>query len=462
MRLEDWGFSRGRLNELIVGGASTVDLAARYGTPLHVVDEALLRQRARALREAFEDQYPDVELFYALKCNAVAEVVRSIFDEGLGAEVMSEFELWLARRLRMPASRIVLNGPNKSDRLLRRAITEGIGAVVVDSISELARLDVIANECHAEVQVLLRVNPDFVPRGMNSASATGSRKGSVFGLDLRTGELSRTLGELRRSKILRYAGLHAHIGTGIRHPEDYARAFERIAPAFLQARAAGLETRIFDFGGGFGVATSKEFNTPELLAYQGWGRLPRLEVTPLAFAPHVCEPMKDFFQREALPFPKLYLEPGRVIASSPQVLLLTVGTVKDRRGVGKWVLTDGGAGTCAFPLYYEYHEVVLASDVTALPQEDVALVGPVCFSSNWIYRRKKMPVLKPGDVIAVMDSGAYFLALEANFGFPRTPVVMVSDGHDRIVRRRETWEEMASRDVFGVESHADTTAGIRS
>ncbi|HSD51983.1 MAG TPA: hypothetical protein VLG48_11305 [Candidatus Methylomirabilis sp.] len=462
MQVEEWGFSRGPMNELLIGGISAVELARRHGTPLHVMDEALLRRNARNLREAFEAHYPTVSLFYALKCNSVAGVVRTIFEEGFGAEVMSDYEFWLARRLGMPAHRILLNGPNKSERLLGQAVGEGIGAVVVDSIPELERLDTIAAEAHTEVQILLRVNPDFVPRGMNSASATGSRKDSVFGLDLKTNELCLAFDLLRKSRRLRYAGLHVHIGSGIRHPEDYARAFERIAPAFLQAQAAGLETRIFDFGGGFGVPTSKEFTTLEFLAYQGWGRLPQLQPHTPNFPPYVCAPLREFCRREGLPLPTLYLEPGRAIASSAQILLLTVGSVKDRPGVGKWVITDGGAGTCAFPLYYECHEVMLANDVAQPPAERVRLVGPVCFASNWVYRNKVMPVLKAGDVIAVMDSGAYFLALEANFGFPRTAVLMVADGQARFARRRETFEEMAARDMFEGIPNAHTAAGHRS
>lgn len=143
------------------------------------------------------------------------------------------------------------------------------------------------------------------------------------------------------------------------------------------------------------------------------------------------------------------------------MLLLTVGAVKERRGAGRWVITDGGAGTCAFPLYYEYHEVVLANDVAASPTERVAIVGPACFASNWVYRKKAMPPLAPGDVIAIMDSGAYFLSLEANFGFPRSAVVMVSGGRPRLVRRRETYEEMAARDIRGEGPDADAAAGDR-
>jgi diaminopimelate decarboxylase len=287
MRVEDWSFSRGPRNELLVGGASAVDLARRYGTPLHVTDEGLLRARARSFRAAFGAHYPEVELFYALKCNAVAEIARTVFAEGLGAEVMSGYELWLARRLGVPAHRIVLNGPNKDDRSLRQAATGALGAVVVDSLSELARLEALADERRSEVPVLLRVNPDFVPRGMNAGSATGSRRGSVFGLDLKGGELPHAFQALRGSRWLRYLGLHAHIGSGIQHGEDYERAFRQIAPAFLDADAAGLRTRVFDFGGGFGVATSRELATLEFLAYQGWAAC-RGPVRRLSGSPRTC------------------------------------------------------------------------------------------------------------------------------------------------------------------------------
>src|SRR5574342_641159 len=144
MRVEDWGFSQNERNELVIGGVSAVDLAREYGTPLHVADEDLLRLRARSLRQAFEREYPNVKLFYALRCNSVAEVARAVFCEGLGAAVMREFEFWLARRLGIPADGIVLNGPNKGDRLLRQAVKNAIGAVVVDSIPELAQLEAIA------------------------------------------------------------------------------------------------------------------------------------------------------------------------------------------------------------------------------------------------------------------------------------------------------------------------------
>lgn len=441
MNIERWNFGKGEGGELLLGGMSAVQLTRDFGTPLHVVDETVLKNRAAGLKTSFMREYPDVTMFYAMKANSVAGVARTVFEQGYGAEIMSEFELWLAQKIGTPLDRIVANGPNKGETFLRKL--SGINSIVVDSISELKLLDDTI-----DAQVLLRVNPDFVPKGMNTSSATGSRKGSVFGIDLHSGELATAFEILKKSKRLRYAGIHAHIGTGIRCAEDYARGFEKLSKAFLQARSAGFETRIFDFGGGFGLENSKEFDTLEFLAYQGWGKMPRIKDTDMDFAKYACTAIKDFFKRESMPLPKLYLEPGRAIVSPAQVLLLTVGSIKERPGVGKWIITDGGAGTCAFPLYYEFHEVLLANNLDAPLVEDVTMVGPVCFSSNWIYRKKRMPQMKPGDVIAIMDTGAYFIPLEANFGFQRTPVVMVSNGTARLIRKRESFEEMAGRDVI--------------
>ncbi len=158
--------------------------------------------------------------------------------------------------------------------------------------------------------------------------------------------------------------------------------------------------------------------------------------------------------------PRLYLEPGRSVAGPAQVLLLTVASVKERPRAGTWVITDGGAGTCAFPLYYELHEVVLANDLAAPLAGRVDMVGPACFSSNWIYRKKRMPELSPGDVIAILDTGAYFLSLEANFGFPRTAIAMVGPGGARLIRRRETCEEMAARDLLPEKSDVAIPTGV--
>jgi len=155
--------------------------------------------------------------------------------------------------------------------------------------------------------------------------------------------------------------------------------------------------------------------------------------------------MVRYFSRDNLP--ELVYEPGRCIASQNQFLLLTVHRVKERPGVGKWLITDGGLGTSTLPTYYEHHEVLLCNDVTRPTTEKVTLIGPACFAGDIVYRNKWMPSVRPGEIVAIMDTGAYFTALESSFGFALPAIVAVEGGAFRLVRKRESSHDMASRDL---------------
>jgi diaminopimelate decarboxylase len=438
--------------ELGIGGCSAVELAHTYGTPLHVVDAARLAATAADFQRAFAEAYPGrVNAHYALKCNSVPGVVRLLRAAGLKAEVMSEFELELALRLGYPGSEVIVNGPCKPESLLRACIAAEVRFVIADSLAELASLDRLGAELGRPVDVLLRINPDFVPRGMNQGSATASRRGCAFGLDLVGGEADRALEWLAQSPWVRCHGLHLHIGTGVDQADDYQRALLRLGPFVERSRQRGLPISVLDVGGGFAARTSREMTQLELLIYQGISRMPapkdpRRQPAFRDFAVAVADGMKTVFGRD---LPELLLEPGRSIASSSQLLLLTVHAVKERPGAGSWLITDGGLGTVTMPTFYEYHELLLANDPHRARTAKVTITGPVCFSGDIVYRNKLMPRVEPGEVLAVMDSGAYFTALESSFGFPRPAIVVVRDGRHRLTRRRETFADMTLRDDLG-------------
>ena len=206
-------------------------------------------------------------------------------------------------------------------------------------------------------------------------------------------------------------------------------------------------------GGGFASATTREFTTPELFAYQVAGRLPAQGTDDSAgigeFARAVSGAVQKSFQGHELP--ELVYEPGRCIAGPNQFLLLTVCRTKSRQGVGTWLIADGGLSTVTLPTYYEYHEVFLCNDLNRPRTQRVNLIGPACFAGDIIYRNKRMPEVCPGEVIAIMDSGAYFTALESSFGFPRPAMISVKGAELRIIRCRETYEDMISRDIFDEE-----------
>ena len=447
---QDWGLQTGADGALHVGGFRAVDLAREYGTPLHVLNESRLEETASRSRQSLDAAYPGLtSVHYAFKCNSVPAVIAAVRRAGLKAEVMSELELELALRLGYSGDEIIVNGPGKTDRFLLQCLRANVRLVIVDSLSELQALGRIAGAQDRDVDILFRINPDYVPRGLNSGTATASRKGCAFGLDLKAGEAQAALAMLKEINRVRFRGYHFHIGTGIRDPREYSRALERLAPLIRDTRAAGRRVEVIDVGGGFASMTTRELTTREFLLYQGFERLPSGipegdDATLADFGREISDALLRIFPVDELP--ELIAEPGRSIASPNQLLLLTVHRVKARPRVRKWLITDGGLGTVTLPTFYEYHEVFLADDVTRPWTEKVTIIGPVCFASDIVYRNKWMPAVKAGEVLAVMDSGAYFIAQESSFGFARPAVVAVNGDGCRLVRRRESFEDMISRD----------------
>lgn len=449
---EAWGLSVEPSGALALEGHGLVGLAQAFGTPLHVVSANHLRGSAREFLASARAAYPgDVSVHYAMKCNGVPGVVEQIRAAGLGAEVCSGYELHLALRLGFSPADIVVNGPGKTATFLAACLAAGVKLIVVDSMEELAQLSRLARGRAEPVAILLRVNPGYIPEGVNRGTATASRRGSAFGLDFRGGEVQRALQLVRGDRGLRLRGVHMHIGTGIRSPRAYRGAL-RCLPALRRFfREAGATIEVVDLGGGIASRTTREMRTVEMALYGMLGRLP-------AFRPAREMPTLDRFLAEmaqgvleafdGAPLPELIFEPGRCIASASQCLLLTVAGVKRRPGVGTWVTTDGGLSTVTMPTYYECHEVLLCNDARRPDAGRVTLNGPACFAGDIIYRNITMPEVRPGEILSVMDSGAYFTALESSFGFPRPAVVLVDGIHARLIRTRETFEGMLARDIF--------------
>lgn len=447
---ENWGLEKGAGGELMTGGCSTLDLCRLYGTPLHVVDERRLQDTARSFIETLAAVYPSgSSVHFAFKCNPVPGIIRIIRSAGMSAEVMSLPELQLALRLGYKGSDIIVNGPFKDEDLLFSCIENGVRFINIDSLHELGQLNKLANEAGKKVDILLRINPDFKPSGMNRGSGAADRRGSPFGLDLKGGEAEKALTLLKSMTGLKFHGFHLHIGSGIRKPADFRKAILKLAEIVRIAGKAGFDIDTIDIGGGLGVPCSREMTTKEMLLYQAFDHLPNKtiyngNVTFERFANEVRAGMTKLFGKQRLPH--LVTEPGRCITGPNQILLLTVHQVKERRGIKKWIITDAGIGTLTLPTFYEHHQIVLCNDVNRKSLEKVTITGPGCFTGDIIYRNRVMPELHPGEIIAVMDSGAYFTSWESTFGYPRPPIVSVMNSRHMILRTRETFEEMFSRD----------------
>jgi diaminopimelate decarboxylase len=450
--IKGWGLDANNKGELVTGGCNTLSLANVYGTPLHVVDEAGLRTRARLFLETLELRYPGkLSVHFAFKCNPVPGIIKIIKDEGIKAEVMSEFELQLALRLGYTGDEIIVNGPYKTDGLITLCLENNIRFINVDSLFELEKINQICNKSGRSVEVLFRINPDFIPSGMNKGSLAASRSGSPFGMSLKDGELKQALKRISGMKRIRFRGLHFHIGSGIQDPSEFTQAISGLKKVLIEVEKSGLSIDVLDVGGGLGLSNSCEMTTMELLLYQAFdilhsARKPNRKTTFSNYADSVTEGVMSLFTGRHMP--ELIFEPGRCLTGPNQLLLITIHQVKDRKGIKKWLLADAGIGTSTMPTYYEQHEVILCNNIWRKTSEKVTITGPGCFSADVVYRNKPMPIVNAGEVLAILDTGAYFTSWESTFGFPRPAIVSANNGGHQLLRTRESFDNMISRDSF--------------
>lgn len=450
--IKGWGLDATNRGELVIGGCNSLDLGNIYGTPLHVVNEARLRATAGSFLRTMKLKYPgEVSVHYAFKCNPVPGIIKILKEEGIRAEVMSDYELMSALKLGYSGNDIIVNGPYKTERLITACLENNIRFINVDSLFELEKIESLCTALDKSADVLFRINPDFVPSGMNTGSSAGSRTGSPFGMDLKGGEVMRALVKIKVMKRVCFKGFHLHIGSGIQNTDDYRKALAGLKKIVNDAEKAGFSVDVLDIGGGLGVPNSREMTTLELLLYQAFdllrsGRLPNRKISFSHFADSVTQGVLSLFYNKKVP--ELILEPGRCITGPNQLLLLKVHQVKERKGLKKWLIADAGIGTLTMPTYYEHHEVVLCNDIRRKATEKVTITGPGCFSADVVYRNIAMPEVAAGETLAILDSGAYFTSWESSFGFPRPAIVSVNNCRHRLLRKRESFDHMISLDTL--------------
>jgi len=409
-----------RVNErghLEIGGCDAIELVREFGTPVYVVAEEDLRARARAFVDGLGTQVggPDSEVLFASKAFPCTAVYRVLAEEGLGCDVASGGELALALRGGFDPRRIYLHGNAKSPDELRFALEEGIGYVVLDSLHDVERLEEVAASLGVVQDVLLRITPD-VSGDTHAAISTGQAD-SKFGFGL--ADAPAAIDRAGGSAHLRLVGLHCHIGSQLLELEPFARAAEAIVELG--------EFDVYNFGGGLGVAYEASQEVPSIADY----------VTT------VTEAARRALRADA----RLVIEPGRALVANSTVTLYTVQTVK--RNVSTWVAVDGGMSDNLRPMLYgARYEVAIAGRMGAAGGELCQLAGKHCESGDVIARDVLLADPAPGDVIVTPATGAYGYALASNYnGVPRPPVIFCRDGRARVVVRRETYEDLMSRDV---------------
>ena len=417
---------------LEVGGCDAVDLAQRFGTPLYVFDEADLRERCREFRREFGARLPDVSVLYASKAYLGKALAALLADEGLGLDVVSGGEVAMARGAEFPLERAYFHGNNKSRAELAEAMEAGVGRVVIDNFQDIGLLNEVAQERGRRQPVLVRVTPD-VDAHTHSHITTGVLD-SKFGLPLAGGEAEEAVRQALAAPGLEVVGIHCHIGSQVFETEPYVQAIDKaLAFAAEMSRRHGLRLREFSPGGGFGLQYTRDEAPPAIAAY----------------AETIAEAVKAACRRHGLDLPRVVVEPGRSIVGRAGVALYTVGARKEIPGVRTYVAVDGGMADNIRPaIYGSKYEALAAGRPLAGPEETVTIAGKYCESGDVLISDARLPRLEPGEVLAIPAAGAYCLAMASNYNLSLRPaIVFVRDGQARLVRRRETYEDLMACEV---------------
>lgn len=414
---------------LAIGGCDVVDLAERFGTPLYIFDEETLRRQCRAFRDAFRAVYPNTQVIYACKAYINPFLARLFQEEGLGLDIVSGGELAVARAVEFPPENIFFHGNNKSPQEVQDALDYRIGRFVVDNLQELALLERLAAQKGVVQPILLRITPGVDPH--THAHTTTGVVDSKFGFPLEGGQAQQGVRQALASPHLALKGLHFHLGSPIFEVEPYAQA---IAIAIDFAVQSGVPLEEFSPGGGFAIAYTREQKPP----------------TPAVYAQTIATALREACARHHLPLPRLIVEPGRAIVGPSAVALYRVGVVKTIPGVRTYVAVDGGMGDNIRPaLYGARYEAIAATKLFVAPTATVTIAGKYCESGDILVRDALLPPLEPGDLVALPAAGAYCPSMASTYNLNGRPaMLLVRNGTARLMRRRETPQDLMALDIF--------------
>jgi diaminopimelate decarboxylase len=471
--------------ELWLGGCVASTLAAEFGTPLYIFDEATLRTQAQAYREALAQHYPGTaRAAYASKAYLCTAIAQLFAEEGLDLDVVSGGELYVALRAGFPPERIHFHGNNKSREELTEALAAGIGRIVVDNFHELDMLAALSADhvsrstSHAaRTPIWLRLSPGVAAH--THAHIQTGHLDTKFGFPIATGDAERAVSLAMQTPGLELIGLHCHIGSQIYEPESLADAAAVLIAFAAEMRDRhGFTLRELSPGGGWGVPMTEDDPEAPVEPY----------VTALSAA------IVDTCRARGLTLPHLVLEPGRSLVASAAVALYTVGARKEIPGVRTYIAVDGGMADNIRPALYgakyaarqiasrkwqiadgksqmaddesanqrisepthsatnsrfHRHAGFLTNHAARSTQhETITIAGKFCESGDILIRDIELPRLEAGDLLAIPMAGAYTLAMASNYNLARRPaVVLVTDGAARLIQRRETYADLVARDL---------------
>jgi diaminopimelate decarboxylase len=409
-----------RDGQLYCEGVAVSELVAAYGTPLYVYSRGALVGRYREIDEALAPL--DRLIAFSVKSNGNLSILKLLAAEGAGADIVSGGELYRARLAGVPADRIVYSGVGKTVHELAAALEAGIYGFNVESEGELRALSELASAMGRRAPVALRINPDIEPSTPHVYTRTGHRE-TKFGIPSEDAiRLYRLAAELPGLEV---RGIDVHIGSQILDVEPYRQALLHVLELVEELRAEGFALEYLDLGGGFGVTYEEAPEGPTARDFAE------------AIVPHLATARL-----------KLVIEPGRYISGPAGVLLTRVLYVK-QMGRKTFVITDAGMNDLLRPSHYGgYHRIEPAERHPERGVVRVDVVGPICESGDFLALDRPIEAVEPGEILVVRTAGAYGFSMASTYNArPRPAEVLVEGDAFRLIRRRETYEDLVRGEV---------------
>ncbi len=417
---------------LLIGGCDIVDLANEFGTPLYLFDAFTLHHKCCEFKEEFGKYYPDTLVIYASKAFLNRALALIFKEEGLGLDVVGG-ELSIAHSVDFPLDKVYFHGNNKTPEELNLALDWGVGRIVVDNFYELEMLNRLAGERGISQDILLRLTPGVDPH-THQYTTTGTIE-SKFGFPVATGQAEEAVSQALSASNLNLLGFHFHLGSPVPEIQPYELAIEiTLRFAREMGKKFDLSLSEFDIGGGFAVPYTLDSEVPTIAGY----------------ARAVTGKLNSLISGLGLSRPRLIIEPGRAIVGQAGVALYKVGAIKEIPGVKKYVCVDGGiSDNIRPPLYGAEYEALVANKASEAEREVVTIAGKLCESGDILAKDINLVSVCPGDIVAIPVCGAYSIPMSSNYNaIPRPAIVMVKENRARLIRRRETYQDLMSLDIM--------------
>ena len=419
-------------HHLTVGGVDTLALAEQYQTPLYVYDTGAIRDEIAAFKEVFERNHVAYQISYASKAFAAVAMYQLAAQAGIHCDVVSGGEMYTAKQAGFPMDHLSFHGNNKSLDELTMALDNGVGCIMVDNFYELQLLTKLTTAREQKTTIMLRIAPG-ISAHTHEYISTG-QEDSKFGFDLNSGQADTAVKQAQAAPYLDLVGIHCHIGSQIFELDGFKMIVDKLITVFAKwQQELDFYPQIMNVGGGFGVKYTSA-DQP---------------LKPTEFVDAILKETIAQTKAQHVPMLEIWIEPGRSLVATAGMTLYTLGASKDIPGIRKYLAVDGGMGDNIRPALYDAkYEAVLAKDPSLPSEQVVSLAGKYCESGDMLIWNQQLPATQPGDVLAVLDTGAYGYSMASNYNRnPRPAVVFCEDGKSQLVVQRESYADLTRLDL---------------